>query len=72
LSCDPQESEYVDIDKKIIYLCENFAYKIWNGDDQLYKLNEKTARFDNCGLKKDFVLEKITKDEVIIPSKVIV
>ncbi len=50
LGCHPYESQYIDRDTTTLYICNSFAYKLWNASS-VEELEQPTRKFDNCGFK---------------------
>lgn len=50
LGCHPYESQYIDRTTSTLYICNSFAYKLWNASS-VEELNQPTRKFDNCGFK---------------------
>ena len=65
--CHPLEKFYINFSNNTIFICEEFAMRLWNATD-LNELNQPTTIFDNCGFKVDF-LEDNADDKFIIPSQ---
>mmetsp|Transcript_27502 Transcript_27502/g.49536 ORF Transcript_27502/g.49536 Transcript_27502/m.49536 type:complete len:190 (+) Transcript_27502:210-779(+) len=43
--CHPDQGQYVDIEKKEVYICESYAEEVW-GDD----MDSTSDEYDNCGM----------------------
>jgi hypothetical protein len=43
--CNPEQGEYIDEINKKLYLCKDYAERVW-GDD----LEDNSNAYDNCGL----------------------
>lgn len=65
LACSPDESKYISIERKEVYICEDFAKKIWGAE-----LNRITTKIDLCGFKVDSYLQKYATNNAIVPSLV--
>ena len=52
-------STYVNENQKIIYICYDYAYRLWGGD-----LTQPTTQYDECGASSYWSEES----EVFIPS----
>lgn len=70
--CSAREAMYKDTEKKELYICKEYADKIWSAS-----LDGKSERFDGCGLLAGETEEEnhfFDKDEerlgYIIPSEV--
>lgn len=68
LACNEDEYKYINSTDKMIYLCQDFAESIW-GDK--YNLDAPSKKYDICGIRKDEIMVNVTKNEVIVPSRVI-
>ena len=44
-ACNPNQPEAVDTTSNTLYICEDFAERLWGGD-----LNKPTTDYDNCGM----------------------
>ena len=69
-ACHPLENHYINETLKEIYICKDFAKRLWNATTD-EELNNSTTIFDNCGFKGNTgVLEDISDGKnYIIPSK---
>ena len=65
--CHPLEKYYINEDNSTIFICEEFAMRLWNATE-LSELNEPTTIFDNCGFKVDFLGDD-ADEKFIIPSQ---
>ena len=65
--CHPLEKFYINFSNNTIFICEEFAMRLWNATD-LNELNQPTTIFDNCGFKVDFLGDN-ADDKFIIPSQ---
>lgn len=59
LGCHPYENQYIDRETNTIFICNSFAYKLWNASS-VEELNQPTRKFDNCGFKISDYLAKNT------------
>ena len=66
--CHPLEKYYINETNKTIFICEEFAMRLWNATE-LSELNEPTTIFDNCGFKVDFLEDNSNNYKFIIPSQ---
>lgn len=67
LACNPSEYKYINRATKEIFLCQEFAEKIW-GDKGL---DQRTNKMDICGFKVDSYLQPYATNKAIVPSQVI-
>lgn len=69
-ACHPLENHYINETLKEIYICKDFAKRLWNATND-EELNFNTTIFDNCGFKGDAdIFEEISDGKnYIIPSK---
>ena len=69
-ACHPLENYYINETSKEIYICKDFAKRLWNATKE-EELNSSTTVFDNCGFKGDAdIFENISDSKnYIIPSK---
>ena len=67
-ACHPLENYYINETSKEIYICKDFAKRLWNATKD-EELNSSTTVFDNCGFKS-YSFEDISDNKnYIIPSK---
>ena len=69
-ACHPLENYYINETLKEIYICKDFAKRLWNATND-EELNFNTTIFDNCGFKGDADIFSEISDgkNYIIPSK---
>jgi hypothetical protein len=69
-ACHPLENYYLNETLKEIYICKDFAKRLWNATED-EELKKSTTIFDNCGFKGDAdIFEEISDGRnYIIPSK---
>ena len=67
-ACHPLENYYINETSKEIYICKDFAKRLWNATKD-EELNSSTTVFDNCGFKSDSFEDISDNKNYIIPSK---
>ena len=50
LGCHPYESSYINGGKRVVYICNAFAMKMWNAST-VEELSSGSRKYDNCGFK---------------------
>ena len=70
LGCHPYESSYIDRGKRVVYICNAFAMKMWNVST-VEELSSGSRKYDNCGFKITSKLAEAVKPSrhYIIPSE---